>query len=107
MGTMTLTAGVTEVRPFPCNGQRNCPQPYASQLVLLYGGLGLLAIGAGGIRTCSIAFGADQFDPTTEKGRAQLQSFFDWWYFSFILALVVALSVVVYIQTNVSWVTGY
>ncbi|RVW91202.1 Protein NRT1/ PTR family 2.8 [Vitis vinifera] len=90
MGTMTLTAGVTEVRPFPCNGQRNCPQPYAWQLVLLYGVLGLLAIGAGGIRTCSIAFGADQFDPTTEKGRAQLQSFFDWWYFSFILALVVA-----------------
>lgn len=67
---MTLTAGVTEVRPFPCNGQRNCPQPYAWQLVLLYGVLGLLAIGAGGIRTCSIAFGADQFDPTTEKGRA-------------------------------------
>ncbi|KAJ6303624.1 hypothetical protein OIU77_017492 [Salix suchowensis] len=60
-----------------------------------------------GVRPCNIAFGADQFDTRTEKGRAQLESFFNWWYFSFTVALVIALTVVVYVQTNVSWVIGY
>ncbi|XVE96944.1 hypothetical protein REPUB_Repub02eG0267800 [Reevesia pubescens] len=45
----------------------------------LFAGLALMAIGARGIRPCNIAFGADQFDTTTKKGRAQLESFFNWW----------------------------
>ncbi|KAJ1378439.1 Proton-dependent oligopeptide transporter family [Sesbania bispinosa] len=73
----------------------------------LTAGLGLLSIGAGGIRPCNIAFGADQFDTNTEKGRGQLESFFNWWYFTFTIALVVALTGVVYIQTNVSWTLGF
>ncbi|KAE8124098.1 hypothetical protein FH972_019008 [Carpinus fangiana] len=59
--------------------------------------LGLLPLGAGCIRPCDIAFGADQFDTKTEKGRAQLESFFNWWYFSFPIALVFTLTTVVYI----------
>ncbi|GAV65441.1 PTR2 domain-containing protein, partial [Cephalotus follicularis] len=107
MATMTLTAGVPQLRPTTCNEESDCPGPQKWQLGFLLSGLALLAIGAGGIRPCNIAFGADQFDTTTKKGRAQLESFFNWWYFSFTLALVVALTVVVYIQTNVSWVLGF
>ncbi|KAJ6871226.1 hypothetical protein NC652_036785 [Populus alba x Populus x berolinensis] len=90
-----------------CTGGSNCQKPEFWQLGVLYLGLGLLAIGAGGVRPCNIAFGADQFDTRTEKGRAQLESFFNWWYFSFTVSLVIALTVVVYVQTNVSWVIGY
>ncbi|KAL9673501.1 hypothetical protein QQ045_029760 [Rhodiola kirilowii] len=67
----------------------------------------VVQIWSGGIRPCNIAFGADQFNTTTEKGRAQLESFFNWWYFSFTIALVVALTAVVYIQTNVSWIISF
>ncbi|KAL5544347.1 hypothetical protein UlMin_008131 [Ulmus minor] len=49
----------------------------------------------------------DQFDTRTEKGKAQLESFFNWWYFTFTIALVIALTGVVYIQTNVSWPIGF
>ncbi|KAI3759333.1 hypothetical protein L6452_07074 [Arctium lappa] len=107
MGMMTLTAGVPHFRPPKCNDQLNCVQPEKWQLGLLYAALGLLALGAGGLRPCGITFGADQFDTTTTKGRKQLQSFFNWWYLSFTLALIVALTGVVYIQTNISWMIGF
>ncbi|XP_024969798.1 protein NRT1/ PTR FAMILY 2.8 [Cynara cardunculus var. scolymus] len=107
MGMMTLTAGVPHLRPPKCNDQLNCVQPEMWQLGLLYAALGLLSLGAGGLRPCGIAFGADQFDTTTTKGRKQLQSFFNWWYLSFTVALIVALTGVVYIQTNISWMIGF
>lgn len=107
MGVMTLTAGIAGLRPLNCSGASNCQHPQNWQLGLLFVGLGLLTIGAGGVRPCNIAFGADQFDTRTEKGKAQLESFFNWWYFSFTVALVIALTAVVYVQTNVSWVIGY
>ncbi|KAH7529172.1 hypothetical protein FEM48_Zijuj05G0156300 [Ziziphus jujuba var. spinosa] len=108
MGTLTLTAGIHQLRPSSvCTDKSHCPQPKSWQLCFLFTGLGLLSLGAGGIRPCNIAFGADQFDTKTEKGRAQLESFFNWWYFTFTVALVIALTAVVYIQTDVSWTLGF
>ncbi|XAR50097.1 hypothetical protein NMG60_11004331 [Bertholletia excelsa] len=107
MGMMTLSAGITNLRPPACETDSNCVQPRSWQLGFLFAALSLLAIGSGGIRPCNIAFGADQFDTRTEKGRSQLKSFFDWWYFSFTVALIFALTIVVYIQTSVSWVLGF
>ncbi|XP_031267809.1 protein NRT1/ PTR FAMILY 2.8 [Pistacia vera] len=106
MGVMTMTACIPHFRPPPCNGSQ-CQKSENWQLGILFAALALLAIGSGGIRPCNIAFGADQFDVSTEKGKHQLESFFNWWYFSFTLALIVALTVVVYIQTNVSWILGF
>lgn len=109
MGTVALTASIHQLRPsHGCDGQsQDCPQPKTWQLAILFMGLGLLSIGAGGIRPCNIAFGADQFDTRTTKGRAQLESFFNWWYFSFTIALIIALTAVVYVQTNISWAVGF
>ncbi|KAF8390283.1 hypothetical protein HHK36_024808 [Tetracentron sinense] len=106
MGIMTLTAAFPQLRPPSCHEETHCKQPQKWQLGFLLMGMGFLAVGAGGIRPCNVAFGADQFDITTEKGRAQLESFFNWYYFSFTIALLVALTGVVYIQSSVSWVLG-
>ncbi|WJX84534.1 hypothetical protein P8452_67103 [Trifolium repens] len=107
--TITLTAGIHQLRPISCKDIHipTCDHPQNWQLGVLFVGLGLLSIGAGGIRPCNIAFGADQFDTKTEKGKMQLESFFNWWYFTFTVALVIALTGVVYIQTNVSWTLGF
>lgn len=104
---VALTAGLPNLRPPSCPEESDCTQPKPWQLSVLFGGLALLALGSGGIRSCNIAFGADQFDTKTEKGRTQLKSFFNWWYFSFTVALLIALTVVVYVQTNVSWFLGF
>ncbi|KAK9026797.1 hypothetical protein V6N11_039631 [Hibiscus sabdariffa] len=79
MAILTLTAAVPKLRPPTCIGQINCIGPKFWQLSILYVGLAFVAIGAGGIRPCNIAFGADQFDTRTKKGRMQLESFFNWW----------------------------
>ncbi|XP_022137619.1 protein NRT1/ PTR FAMILY 2.8 [Momordica charantia] len=108
-GAVALTAALHQLRPPSCDIEKShhCPQPHFWQLLVLFTGLGLLSIGAGGIRPCSVAFGADQFDARTEKGRSQLESFFNWWYLSFTMALLIALTGVVYVQTNVSWAIGF
>lgn len=108
MGVVTLTAGLPWLRPAACHDQsENCQQPYGWQLAILYAGLAFLSLGSGGIRPCNIAFGADQFDTDTAKGRAQLESFINWWYFSFTIALIIVLTGVIYIQTEVSWTIGF
>jgi len=109
MGFMSLGAGVPSLRPPTCSTLSDCipVKPTASQLAILYAGLGFFAVGSGSLRPCNIAFGADQFDTKTEKGRAQLESFCNWWYFLFTVALLVSLTIVVYIQTNVSWFLGF
>lgn len=107
MGAMTLTAGLHQLRPPPCRDELHCIQPHKWQLSFLFISLGLLAIGAGAVRPCNVTFGADQFDLSTKKGRIQLQRFFNWWYLSFTIALVIALTGVIYIQTNINWVIGF
>ncbi|KAK9273971.1 hypothetical protein L1049_018785 [Liquidambar formosana] len=55
-----LTAMIPQARP-SCNQILNgCEPPKVSQLILLYCSFGLMSIGAGGIRSSSLAFGADQ-----------------------------------------------
>ncbi|KAJ4872659.1 Protein NRT1/ PTR FAMILY 2.8 [Raphanus sativus] len=108
MGIIALTAALPRLRPEACKDPTNCSNPPERwQLAVLFAGLGLVAIGAGGIRPCNIAFGADQFDTSTTKGKSNLETFFNWWYFSFTVALVIALTGVVYIQTNISWAIGF
>lgn len=47
---------------------------------LTFLGLGLIALGTGGIKPCVSAFGGDQFDQ--EKQQTELQKFFSWFYVS-------------------------
>ncbi|KAK1313226.1 putative peptide transporter [Acorus calamus] len=73
-----------------------------------------MSIGAGGIRPCSLAFGVDQLyhDATDEKTddpkrERLLQSFFNWYYASVGLSIMVAVTVVVYIQDSLGWKVGF
>nr|POE83805.1 protein nrt1/ ptr family 2.8 [Quercus suber] len=107
MGIMALIVGMTMLKPSLCIDKSNCPQPQSWQLAILSGDLALVAIGFGGVQPCNIAFGADQLDTRTEEGRAQLESFCNCWYFLFTVAVLVALTGVVYVQTSISWLPGF
>jgi len=108
MALLSLTAIFPQFRPPPCNTNAGTPCRLASggQNALLYSSFTMMTIGAGGIRPCSIAFGADQFDYTSKKGKRSIQTFFNWYYFSFTISMMVALTIIVYIQDNVSWSWG-
>ncbi|URD89291.1 POT family [Musa troglodytarum] len=107
MVVLTLTAAVPQLRP-PVAEQSGQPLgPSGAHLAILFLSLGLLVLGAGGVRPCSLPFGVDQFDRSTEQGRRGLNSFFNWYYSISTAATVVAMTAVVYIQDSVSWPLGF
>lgn len=111
MVTMTLIVALPKLHPPSCTPQQTvlnqCQGPTNRQFGILAVALGFLSIGTGGIRPCSLPFGVDQFDPTTDEGRKGINSFFNWYYTTFTVILLIALTLVVYIQDSVSWVWGF
>ncbi|XP_042412273.1 protein NRT1/ PTR FAMILY 2.11-like [Zingiber officinale] len=104
---LTLTAAVSELHPARCHGGGEvCEGPTAGQLAVLLASFLFLVVGAGGIRPCNLAFGADQFDPGTDAGRRGINSFFNWYYFTFTTAMMISSTVIIYVQSNVSWALG-
>ncbi|KAK3227935.1 hypothetical protein Dsin_007797 [Dipteronia sinensis] len=71
------------------------------QMAFLVTGFEFLIIGAGGIRPCNLAFGADQFNPNTESGHRGITSFFNWYYFTFTFSMIFSVTLIVYVQSNV------
>ncbi|KAL5742265.1 hypothetical protein ACOSP7_028997 [Xanthoceras sorbifolium] len=109
MMVITLTAAVTKLHPPKCptKDTSKCVEPRAGQMAFLLTGFGFLIIGAGGIRPCNLAFGADQFNPATESGHRGITSFFNWYYFTFTFAMTFSVTLIVYVQSNVSWTLGF
>ncbi|KAL0355908.1 UNVERIFIED_CONTAM: protein NRT1/ PTR FAMILY 2.11 [Sesamum radiatum] len=104
---VNLTAVFNNLHPPHCEpGDSQCIGPDAGQMAFLLVGFGLMVVGAGGIRPCNLAFGADQFNPNTESGKRGIDSFFNWYYFTVTFAQIVSVTVVVYVQSNVSWSIG-
>ncbi|CDY16763.1 BnaA09g06190D [Brassica napus] len=101
-----LTAAVPQLHPAPCGTASSCIGPSGGQIAFLLMGLGILVVGAGGIRPCNLAFGADQFNPKSGSGKRGIDSFFNWYFFTFTFAQILSLTVVVYVQSNVSWTIG-
>ncbi|GMY10676.1 protein NRT1/ PTR FAMILY 2.6-like [Fagus crenata] len=100
---LTLTTILDPLRPHPCdNGSSLCTPPSTVQYAVLYTGLALACIGSGGTRFTLATMGANQFDKPKDQG-----IFFDWYFFTFYLALAVSNTVIVYIEDNVSWRLGF
>lgn len=104
-----MTSVIPQARPPPCiQSSDNCVSPTYPQLILLCSSLGLMSIGAGGIRASSLAFGADQLERNgTLKSARALESYFSWYYVSAAFAALLAMSCIVYIQDNLGWGIGF
>lgn len=106
MMILTISAILPALRPPPCSPpQQVCQEASARQLGVLYLSLLCTSIGSGGIRPCVVAFGADQFNLQGNAG--QTGRFFNIYFFSMGIPVILALTVVVYIQENVSWGWGF
>ncbi|KAJ6949570.1 protein NRT1/ PTR FAMILY 2.11-like [Populus alba x Populus x berolinensis] len=106
MVVLMLTAAISTMHPPKCAPGAVCAGPTSWQLAFLLSGFAFLVIGAGGIRPCNLAFGADQFNPNTESGKRGITSFFNWYYFTFTFAVMISVTGIVYVQSNVSWAIG-
>jgi len=102
-----LTAAISTLHPPECAPGGACAGPTPWQLAFLLSAFAFLIIGAGGIRPCNLAFGADQFNPNTESGKRGINSFFNWYYFTFTFAVMISVTGIVYVQSNISWTIGF
>lgn len=67
-----------------------------------------MSVGAGGIRSASLAFGADQLDNKDNPNNDRvLGSYFGWYYAATSLSVLVALTGIVYIQDHMGWKAGF
>ncbi|KAI3454083.1 hypothetical protein Pfo_010746 [Paulownia fortunei] len=111
MGMILLwsTTIIPQARPPPCNQSSNsCSSPTIFQFVFLCTSFGLISIGAGGIRSSSLAFGANQLEKGDfEKRSGVKESYFGWYYASYTFSVLIALTCVVYIQDNMGWRVGF
>ncbi|KAG5568687.1 hypothetical protein H5410_064296 [Solanum commersonii] len=63
MFVLWLTTIIPQLRPLPCGQyQHDCNGTTAVQLAAILCSFGLISIGAGFVRPCSIALGADQLE---------------------------------------------
>ncbi|EXB74532.1 putative peptide transporter [Morus notabilis] len=109
MTLLWLTAMVPRSRPSSCDILTQiCKSPASSQMAILVLSFALMAIGAGGIRPCSLAFGADQVDKRDNpKNQRVLERFFNWYYASAAVSVIIALTAIVYIQEKLGWKLGF
>ncbi|XP_024026707.1 protein NRT1/ PTR FAMILY 8.1 [Morus notabilis] len=105
MTFLTLTASVPGLKP-TCHGNDGChatDSQKAAFILALY----TIALGTGGIKPCVSSYGADQFDDADEVEKKHKASFFNWFYLSINVGALIASSVLVWVQENVSWGLGF
>ncbi|KAF7123561.1 hypothetical protein RHSIM_Rhsim12G0201200 [Rhododendron simsii] len=110
MVVLWMTTVIPQARPPYCNQLKgeSCKSPTGSQYATLLFSFVLMSIGAGGIRPCSLAFGANQVDQRDNPNNKQvLEKFFSWYYAAISISVIIALTVIVYIQDNAGWKVGF
>ncbi|XP_074309063.1 protein NRT1/ PTR FAMILY 8.3-like isoform X2 [Silene latifolia] len=106
MCILILSALIPALQPAECMDS-SCLPASGGQYTLLFGGLYLMALGAGGIKPCVPSFGADQFDDTDPTERVKKASYFNWLLFSISIGSLLASTVIVWIQENMGWSIGF
>ncbi|CAN6305662.1 unnamed protein product [Urochloa humidicola] len=101
VGMLTLTASAS--LPLLMDSLHNS----GIRHVLVYLGLYVVALGEGGIKPCTSALGADQFDGADPVERFTKASFFNWYYFSINIGSLLSGTVLVWVQDNVGWGAGF
>nr|XP_043637747.1 protein NRT1/ PTR FAMILY 1.2-like [Erigeron canadensis] len=105
-----LTTMIHSVKPPHCDLRvpQSCESPTFIQYAFLFLAFAVMSIGAGGVRPCSLAFGADQIDCKDNPKREQvLESFFGWYYATALVGVLIGFTAVVYIQEHNGWRVGF
>lgn len=103
------TTMIPQVRPPSCaDSSSSCKSATIPQFIFLCFSFGLMSMGAGGIRSSSLAFGADQLDKGDNSSNVDvMDSYFNWYYAVVTIAIFISITCVVYIQEQLGWQVGF
>ena len=108
---LAVQAHLPQLRPPPCGmmaaaGQA-CEQASGLKAGIFFAALYLVALGSGCLKPNIIAHGADQFRRGSAGDARRLSSYFNAAYFSFCVGELVALTVLVWVQTRSGMDVGF
>ncbi|KAF5189039.1 NRT1/ PTR FAMILY 4.4 [Thalictrum thalictroides] len=97
---MIIQSHYKKLQPDPCNDSR-CVK--GGQALMFYTAIGLFGLGAGAIRGCVPALGADQYDQKNPKEQMQLSRFFNWYSLCTTLGGTIGITIVVWVSMHKGW----
>lgn len=104
---LAISTAIPSLQPPKCNQGGSCVPATDLQLAILYIALYLTALGTGGLKSSVSGFGSDQFDESNKEEKAQMTTFFNWFFFFISIGSLAAVTVLVYIQDNLGRRWGY
>nr|XP_043606749.1 protein NRT1/ PTR FAMILY 6.3-like isoform X2 [Erigeron canadensis] len=106
---LTISTAIPSLQPPKCSkpGSSDCVPANHLQLAILYMALYLTALGTGGLKSSVSGFGSDQFDESNKQEKAQMTTFFNWFFFFISIGSLAAVTLLVYIQDNLGRRWGY
>ncbi|KMZ57246.1 putative Nitrate Transporter 1.3 [Zostera marina] len=110
VGLLTVATSLPSMRPPVCDNRhhhKDCVVASGKQMILLYVSLYIIALGAGSIKANVSGFGTDQFDNNDPKEEKAMIFFFNRFYFCISIGSLFAVTLLVYIQDNISRGVGY
>ncbi|XP_058109401.1 protein NRT1/ PTR FAMILY 5.6-like [Magnolia sinica] len=100
LGLLTMSQFIPALKP--CTAD-TCHRSTKLHEVIFFMAMYLITVGTGGHKPSLESFGADQFDDDHDEERRKKMSYFNWWNSALCAGLVLGVTIIVYVQDNVSW----
>lgn len=108
---LSVQAHLPQLKPPPCNNilsdGEQCTEAKEMKALIFFVALYLVALGSGCVKPNMIAHGGDQFDPDNPKQSKKLSSYFNAAYFAFSVGELIALTILVWVQTHSGMDVGF
>ncbi|KAJ4717623.1 protein NRT1/ PTR FAMILY 4.4 [Melia azedarach] len=107
---LSVQAHLPQLKPPKCNmitDSEHCIEAKGFKAFIFFLALYLVALGSGCVKPNMIAHGADQFDQNNPKQSKKLSTYFNFAYFAFSMGELVALTVLIWVQTHSGMDVGF
>ncbi|WCJ18703.1 Major facilitator superfamily protein [Euphorbia peplus] len=106
---LSVQAHIPQLKPAECNimTDKSCEEAKGFQALIFMIALYLVALGSGCVKPNMVAHGADQFNQNNPKQSKKLSTYFNAAYFAFSMGELIALTVLVWVQTHSGMDVGF
>ncbi|OAY39585.1 protein NRT1/ PTR FAMILY 4.3 [Manihot esculenta] len=106
---LSVQAHLPQLKPPQCNinEEQYCVEAKGFKALIFFVALYLVALGSGCVKPNMIAHGADQFNQNNQKQSKNLSTYFNAAYFAFSIGELIALTVLVWVQTHSGMDVGF